>query len=251
MVLPSKNAQSCVADPAETVTSSLCFPPNFLWGVSTAAHQVEGGNDNNQWSAWEAAGRIKSGDRCGRACDWWVDAERDFDLARDIGVNALRLSVEWSRIEPEEGRWDSTAIQRYREMLQALHERGIQPMVCLHHFTHPLWFEKKAGFLGTDASRLFERFTHHVDSFPEARRAEEQRRHAPRSEPDAQRGDAIGEPDLRGAESGAEMDADPRRSTPRIMCSLKSWSAKKRGRLIASPVGEKGGPICPLPRNTL
>ncbi|MGA8617932.1 MAG: family 1 glycosylhydrolase [Candidatus Sulfotelmatobacter sp.] len=140
------------------------FPSGFLWGVSTSAHQVEGGNDNNQWSAWEAAGRIKAGDRCGQACGWWDNAERDFDLAREIGVNSLRLSVEWSRIEPEEGRWDSTALQRYREMLEGLHQRGIQPMVCLHHFSHPLWFERKGGFLSREAPQLFERFTRRVVS---------------------------------------------------------------------------------------
>ena len=81
--------------------SFLLFPKDFLWGVSTAAHQVEGGNCN-QWSDWELAGRIKSGDRCGQACDWWENAERDFDIARDLGLNALRLSLEWSRIEPEQ-----------------------------------------------------------------------------------------------------------------------------------------------------
>jgi beta-glucosidase len=162
MVEPVKSDQSCELDFGPLAASSLRFPADFLWGVSTAAHQVEGGNDNNQWSAWETAGRIKSGDRCGRACDWWSDAERDFDLAREIGVNSLRLSVEWSRIEPDEGRWDPAAIQRYQEMLQALHDRGIQPMICLHHFTHPMWFENKGGFLGAEASRLFERFTRHV-----------------------------------------------------------------------------------------
>jgi beta-glucosidase len=140
------------------------FPAGFLWGVSTAAHQVEGGNHNNQWAAWEQAGRIKSGDRSGNACDWWNNAERDFDLAREIGVNALRLSVEWSRIEPQEGQYDAQALGRYRQMLDALHQRGIRPMVCLHHFTHPLWFEQKSAFLGSGAADRFEAFTRYVVS---------------------------------------------------------------------------------------
>lgn len=140
------------------------FPAGFLWGVSTAAHQVEGGNHNNQWAAWEQAGRIKSGDRSGNACDWWNNAERDFDLAREIGVNALRLSVEWSRIEPQEGQYDAQALGRYRQMLEALHQRGIRPMVCLHHFTHPLWFEQKGAFLGSGAADRFETFTRYVVS---------------------------------------------------------------------------------------
>lgn len=135
------------------------FPANFIWGVATSAHQVEGGNYNNQWSAWEKQGRIKSGDRAGAACDWWRNAEQDFDLAKSLGVNALRLSLEWSRIEPEEGRWDEAALARYRQMLQALHERGIRPFVTLHHFTNPIWFENKGGFETAESVKLFERYT--------------------------------------------------------------------------------------------
>ncbi|HZA52006.1 MAG TPA: family 1 glycosylhydrolase [Myxococcaceae bacterium] len=142
--------------------SELRFPEGFLWGVSTSAHQVEGGNENNNWSDWERAGRIRTGERAGLACDWWSNAERDFDLAREMGLNALRLSVEWSRIEPEEGRFDETALLRYRGMMQALRERGIRPFVCLHHFTNPRWFEAKGAFLSDDAVACFERFTDRV-----------------------------------------------------------------------------------------
>ncbi len=139
----------------------LEFPKDFLWGVSTAAHQVEGDNQN-QWSDWELAGRIKSGESCGKACDWWENAERDFDIARDLGLMALRLSLEWSRIEPEEDSFDFQALRRYRQMLEGLHQRGIEPIVCLHHFTNPRWFEKTGAFLRPDAPQLFERFTREV-----------------------------------------------------------------------------------------
>jgi beta-glucosidase len=141
---------------------NLQFPRGFLWGVSTASHQVEGGTTNNQWSAWEEEGRIKSGERVGLACDWWNHAELDFDLARDLGINSLRLSLEWSRIEPQEGRFDAPALERYSQMLRALIERGIQPVVCLHHFTHPRWFEAKGAFLSPNAGELFERYARHV-----------------------------------------------------------------------------------------
>lgn len=141
--------------------TDLQFPAGFLWGVSTAAHQVEGNNDN-QWAAWEKAGRIKSGDCCGIACDWWKNAERDFDLAHDLGVNSLRLSVEWSRVEQEEGCFSEPALRRYRQMLQALLERGIEPIVSLHHFANPCWFEQKGAFLSSDAPVLFERFSRRV-----------------------------------------------------------------------------------------
>lgn len=138
------------------------FPADFAWGVATSAHQVEGGCTNNQWSEWEQRGRIKSGDQCGLACDWWRNAEQDFDLAKALGVNALRLSVEWSRIEPREGEWDERALNRYREMLVALRQRGIRPFVTLHHFTNPLWFEKKGAFESRQSVRLFERYTQRV-----------------------------------------------------------------------------------------
>jgi beta-glucosidase len=135
------------------------FPADFVWGVATSAHQVEGGNINNQWSAWEKRGRIKSGDHVGLACDWWRNAEEDFDRAQELGVNALRLSLEWSRIEPEEGRWDAAALDRYRQMLKALCDRHIRPFVTLHHFTNPLWFEAQGGFRNPKSVDLFQRYT--------------------------------------------------------------------------------------------
>ncbi len=138
------------------------FPPGFAWGVATSSHQVEGGNHGNQWAAWEKLGRIKSKDSCGLACDWWQNAEQDFDLAQSLGVNALRLSVEWSRIEPEEGKWDEAALERYRQMLQGLHARGIRPFVTLHHFTNPIWFEEKGAFAVKGSVPLFQRFSRRV-----------------------------------------------------------------------------------------
>jgi beta-glucosidase len=144
--------------------SNHIFPPGFAWGVATSAHQVEGGCTNNQWTAWEKLGRIKSGDQVGLACDWWRNAERDFDLARSLGVNALRLSVEWSRIEPEEGQWDESALLRYRHMLLALRDRGIRPFVTLHHFTNPLWFENKGAFESPESVPRFERYMRRVVS---------------------------------------------------------------------------------------
>lgn len=142
--------------------NSSPFPNDFAWGVATSSHQVEGGTSNNQWAAWEKRGKIKSKDCCGLACDWWQNAEQDFDLAQSLGVNALRLSVEWSRIEPEEGRWDDAALARYRQMLKALHQRGMRPFITLHHFTNPLWFEAKGAFLNKDSVWLFQRFTQRI-----------------------------------------------------------------------------------------
>ncbi len=136
----------------------LKFPEGFLWGVGTSAYQVEGGSTNSQWYEFEKAGGIRTGEPSGRACNWWEDAERDFDLAQAMGINSLRLSVSWARIEPEEGVFDPTAIEHYRSMLAGLLERNIRPMVCLHHFANPVWFEKKGAFLSKDCVIDFTRF---------------------------------------------------------------------------------------------
>ena len=101
---------------------------------------------------------MRGGDRSGDACGWWEHAERDFDLARDLGLRALRMTVDWARVEPEPGRFDDAALARYREMAAGLRERGIEPMVTLHHFDHPVWFEDLGGFEASGSVPLFERF---------------------------------------------------------------------------------------------
>jgi len=121
--------------------------PRFLWGAGTSAHQVEGGNDRNDWWDWEQLpGTIRGGDRSGAACLSWERYEEDLDLLRSFGLDAYRFSIEWSRIEPEAGRYDETAIDHYRRMLLACRARGITPMVTLHHFTNPRWFAALGGW---------------------------------------------------------------------------------------------------------
>lgn len=142
--------------------AELTFPDDFLWGTATAAHQVEGGNFNNDWWAWEQAGHIVDGGSSRAACDWWRRAEEDFDRMTALSQNAHRLSVEWSRIEPARGRWDDTAIARYRQMLAGLRERGITPMVTLHHFTTPLWLAREGSWERPSVIDDFQRFTEKV-----------------------------------------------------------------------------------------
>jgi len=151
------NQTTAASDP-ETLT----FPQGFRWGVATSSYQYEGTCENSQWRAWEKAGGIANGDEAGGACDWWRHAERDFDLAQQLGLNALRLSVEWSRLQLRAGEWDAAAFARYREMLQGLRARGIEPMVTLHHFSNPLWFEEMGAFLAPSALDLFTRFVARV-----------------------------------------------------------------------------------------
>jgi len=126
------------------------FPNNFLWGAATSSHQVEGGNVND-WSEW------KKGD-AGRACDHYHRFEQDFDLAKSLGHNAHRFSIEWSRIEPKEGKINQNEIEHYRQVLTALGQRGLEPMVTLWHFTLPTWLAKKGGWLNPKAPYYFDRY---------------------------------------------------------------------------------------------
>jgi beta-glucosidase len=136
------------------------FPRGFLWGTATASHQVEGNNTNNNWWAWEQEpGRILQGHKSGLACDWWNGRWReDLDRAAQGGQNAHRLSIEWSRIQPAPDRWDEDALDRYREILRGLHERGLTPMVTLHHFTDPLWLTEMGGWENELVVGYFEKY---------------------------------------------------------------------------------------------
>ena len=143
---------------------SSVFPPGFLWGSATSSHQVEGGNDANDWWAWESeAGRIRDGSRSGDAAGWWRGmAEEDLSLAASLGQNAHRFSVEWSRIEPEPGHYDDAAIERYASILAHAETVGLARVVTLHHFTLPLWAARAGGWLNRALPERFGKFAAHV-----------------------------------------------------------------------------------------
>ncbi len=136
------------------------FPRGFLWGTATASHQVEGNNKNNNFWAWEhEPGRIIDGSKSGLACDWWGGRWReDFDRVVESGQNAHRFSIEWSRVQPTPDRWDEGALDHYREMLRRLQELGITPMVCLHHFSDPIWVSELGGWKNEVVVNLFETY---------------------------------------------------------------------------------------------
>jgi beta-glucosidase len=136
------------------------FPPGFLWGASTSSHQVEGNNRWNDWWEYEQQGRLPH--LSGEACRHYELFERDFDLAQSWGQNAHRLSIEWSRIEPGEGTWNIDAMLHYRRVIQSLRERGLEPVVTLHHFTNPAWFTRSGGWLRRDSPKLFARYVEHT-----------------------------------------------------------------------------------------
>ncbi len=139
------------------------FPRGFLWGTATSSHQVEGDNQNSDWWLWEKEGRVTQGQRSGRACEWWNGRwKSDLDLAAGGDQTAHRLSIEWSRIEPAENRWDDDALTYYRIIVQGILERGMIPMVTLHHFTNPIWLAERGGWENPEVSVLFERYVRRV-----------------------------------------------------------------------------------------
>jgi beta-glucosidase len=135
-------------------------PPGFLRGAATSAHQVEGDNLNSDWWEYEEQGRVPH--RSGDACRHYELFERDFDMARSLGQNAHRCSIEWARIEPVEGRWDEDALAHYRDVVAALAARGLEPVVTLHHFTNPAWFLRRGGWTRRDSVALFSRYVDRV-----------------------------------------------------------------------------------------
>jgi len=136
------------------------FPKDFYFGTATSAHQVEGNNAHNDWWRAEQEGKIPH--KSGKASDSYNRYEEDFDLAKDMGTNAHRLSIEWSRIEPEEGKFNEHEIEHYKKVLAALRNRSIEPFVTLHHFTNPTWFADKGGWANKKAPAYFERYTRFV-----------------------------------------------------------------------------------------
>ena len=141
-----------------TGTPELSFPEGFLWGTATAAHQIEGGNVNNDWWEWEhnpvSGCDGSSGDACNSLFRW----KEDVELVADMGLGAYRFSLEWSRIEPAEGEFSLAALDYYRRICAALRERDIAPVVTFHHFTTPSWLAARGGWEAADAPDLFARF---------------------------------------------------------------------------------------------
>lgn len=166
--------------------SKNLFAPDFLWGASTASHQVEGGT-HNQWSEWEkshaatlaytAEGRLhwlSSWKRIaaqaqdpanyisGAGVDHYNRYAADFDILTQLHMNAYRFGIEWSRLEPQPGTWDTVAIQHYREYLLLLRQKGITPVVTLWHWTVPVWFASQGGFARRGNLIYFERYVRKI-----------------------------------------------------------------------------------------
>ena len=137
------------------MADSYEFPPGFLWGASTSAHQTEGNNiSSDLWAAENTPGSLIR-ERSGDACDSLHRWPEDLDLIADLGLTACRFSIEWARIEPERGRPSPAMLAHYRRLITGCLDRFITPVVTLHHFTCPRWFTKRGGWTAPDAPDLF------------------------------------------------------------------------------------------------
>ena len=158
------------------------FPKDFLWGASTASHQVEGGTQN-QWTQWELANAARLAKTAQQRLSWvpvWDNIkqqaqdpanyisgngvqhyklyELDFKILKELNLNSFRFGIEWSRIEPEEGVWDKQAIEHYKTYINTLLKMKIVPLTNLWHWTMPTWFTNKGGFSNRANLVYFERF---------------------------------------------------------------------------------------------
>jgi beta-glucosidase len=136
----------------------VTFPDGFLWGTATSAHQVEGGNVNNDSWLLEHIPGSHYAEPSGDACDHYHHYASDIALVAELGLGAYRFSLEWSRIEPEEGEFSRAALDHYRRMLAACHENGLTPILTFHHFTSPRWIAASGGWGEPRTAERFARF---------------------------------------------------------------------------------------------
>ena len=132
----------------------------FLWGAATSAHQVEGHNVHNDWWHWEQ--KHPEVENSGAAADHFNRFDEDFRLAKELGHNAHRLSLEWSRLEVTPGEWSQQALAHYRAVLTSLRAYGLTSFVTLHHFTNPQWLADAGGWLDATTLGRFERYAEFV-----------------------------------------------------------------------------------------
>lgn len=135
------------------------FPNGFFWGAATSSYQVEGNIENCDWAKAAREGKVPP---CGKACDHYRRYEEDFDIAKSLGHNCHRLSIEWARIEPYEGKFNAREVKHYRAVLGALRARGIEPFVTIWHFTVPQWFADMGGFENNRSPEIFGRYCAYV-----------------------------------------------------------------------------------------
>jgi beta-glucosidase len=131
------------------------FPDGFRWSTATAAHQIEGGNWNNDWWRWEHTPGSGCKESSGDCCDSWNRWPEDVALVSELGLTDYRFSLEWSRIEPEDGEFSVAALDRYARQCEALLAAGVDPVVTFHHFTTPRWLADQGGWEQAETADRF------------------------------------------------------------------------------------------------
>ncbi len=134
------------------------FPKDFMWGAATAAHQVEGNNINTESWVLEHLPETIYAEPSGDAIDHYHRYPTDIALLAQLGFNSYRFSMEWARIEPEEGEFSYAELEHYRRMLATCHEHGIKPVLTFHHFTSPRWLMRDGGWLDKKTPERFARY---------------------------------------------------------------------------------------------
>lgn len=119
---------------------------DIILGAASAATQIEGGGFTHTWSDWYDKGHITDGSNPARANDHLNRWKEDIDLMSEMGISIYRLSIEWARLEPAKGSYDEEAVRWYRNLLEYMKSKGVAPLLTIHHFTNPLWFEETGGF---------------------------------------------------------------------------------------------------------
>lgn len=135
---------------------------DFLLGTATASVQIEGGDTKNTWYHWCEAGHISDKSSTITACDHWNRVEEDTQLLKNLNVQTHRMSLEWSRFEPEAGKFAKEALRHYRNEIQLLLDNNIKPLVTLHHFSEPQWFQDMGGWCKSENAELFVEYVRFV-----------------------------------------------------------------------------------------
>ena len=138
------------------------FPAGFLWGTATAAHQVEGNNTNSDFWVMEHLPGTVFAEPSGDAIDHYHRYPQDVALLAELGFNSYRFSVEWARVEPEDGRFSIAALDHYRRMCETCLAHGLKPVVTYHHFTSPRWLIGQGGWQNMDTAAKFGRYAQKV-----------------------------------------------------------------------------------------
>lgn len=141
---------------------SFCLPQDLILGSATSGCQIESGDKNSNWYNWCLQGHTKDQSSCISTCNHYQYFEEDIRLMQILNQESYRMSIEWSRIEPKQGEYCIEALNHYRKELCLLKKARIRPVVTLHHFAHPIWFEEKGGFYQKEGIKYFLKYVEYI-----------------------------------------------------------------------------------------